>query len=579
MFLRSEPKLATDSSAQPGHCATVIRSRQFAEICHEIRTPLGAVQALSMLALDQCDAPALRDYLGAIRCATTDLLELLNSALDCSRLAAGSVQLQEQPFDLPELVQDIHTLFCGSAQANGLYFVCNARITLGATPVGDRLRIKQVLVNLLSNALKFTPSGSVCLDVSLDLRETDRATLTCQVRDTGMGMARDAQPGLGLTICQDLSQMMGSALAYEGQPGQGSQFGFAVDLAAQPTQPDKLLAPKRRLRQLGPGSLATLISNAAQPLKGLRVLVADDSPLQQRITQEFLSLSGMQTTLARNGVQVLQRLQEARFDALLLDAHMPDMDGVELARRVAAIAPTLPTIVLTADTSPQLRQAYAALTVAAVLTKPADPLALLAVLAGKAHAPTGTSDPHAQPSTWKLDNLRLQLGYNEDTVQSLLGVFRRQALQNYHRMLDLIRAGQLDAAAGVAHTISGAAGNMGAAALHTAAVELVRSLRTGRLETSALDRFEQAFEQPFASMPLAPCQPDALTSTDKEALQQDLHELDQAPSEQYFISSKTLDKVRKNLNPNLYPMFDLFCEYAQDLQYPQAQQTLKALRP
>jgi CheY-like chemotaxis protein len=258
---------------------------------------------------------------------------------------------------------------------------------------------------------------------------------------------------------------------------------------------------------------------------------------------------------------------------------MPDMDGVELARRVATVAPTLPTIVLTADTRPQLRQAYAALPVAAVLTKPADPLDLLAVLAGKAPSRNGTSDPHSPHRTWTLDNLRLQLGHNEDTVQSLLGVFRRQALQNYHRMLDLIRAGQLDAAAGVAHTISGAAGNMGAAALHTAAVELVRSLHTGRLETSALDRFEQAFEQTLASMPLAPRQPDAPTSTDKEALQQDLQELDQALSEQFFISSQTLDKVRKNLNPNLYPMFDLFCEYTQDLQYPQAQQTLKALRP
>ena len=476
----------------------------------------------------------------------------------------------------------MHALFCGTALAKGLRFECNARIASAASPVGDRLRIKQVLVNLLSNALKFTAKGSVCLDIELRMHDAARATLTCQVRDTGMGTAGPLLTngkGLGLAISQNLLQLMGSDLEFESHAGQGSLFRFAVNLALQGKEPGVQYMPLRRGDRLLLGALTEALQREGQSLRGQRVLIADDNPVDQRVLQEFLGMAGMQTTVAANGHEVLKHLQQAHFDALVLDTQMPDMGGVEVARRIAAMpgTSTMQIIALTADSSPLALNAYRATQVTTVLSKPADPLALLKALSGGTPAPDCAQPSRTDLRTWDLQNLRLQLGYHEETVQNLLCVFRRQALLNYHAITKLIGSGHLNAAAALTHTLSGAAGNIGALALNAAASDLVIALQTGSMDASALDHFTQTFEQTLASIPMDTRPLEGFTAINTQELRQDLLNLDLALSEQYFIPHKTFEKIRRNLSPGQCTQFDLVCETAQDMRYPQARQMLQAL--
>jgi signal transduction histidine kinase len=230
---------------------------QFENLCHEIRAPLSCVLGIARLALNQCDVPATRAHLEDMFHTLDGLVRLLGEALTAA-VADQTLQPQAaQVFQPQALLDDLRSLFAAGAQLRGLRFVCEADMAHHAGVVGDPARIKQVLLNLLINALKFTPRGSVVLSLQLRRQGSTHARLVCRVRDTGVGMAPadiahvlqrhgKAQPrdagtevfaghGLGLAICQDLLHSMGSNLQVQSHPSLGSEFSFALTLpGAQP---------------------------------------------------------------------------------------------------------------------------------------------------------------------------------------------------------------------------------------------------------------------------------------------------------------------------------------------------------
>jgi CheY-like chemotaxis protein len=283
--------------------------------------------------------------------------------------------------------------------------------------------------------------------------------------------------------------------------------------------------------------------------------------------------------LASNGKEVLQQLQRQQFDALLLDTRMPQMGGVEVAQRITALPgiSRLQVIAITADADPLVQYAYHAARVAAVLIKPVDPLTLMQILASGVQPSSTTEGDRHSSSDWNLENLRLQVGFREDTVQNLLRVFQRQALKNFHALTELIRSGRQEDAVEVLHTISGAAANIGALVLHSVSAQLLGSLQNGKAQGATLQQFRQAFDRAMASMPLANRPPIDPITANKLELQYDLEALDIALGEQLFIPSETLEKIRRNLSPEQTANFELMCEYTQELDYPQARHMVRTL--
>jgi DNA-binding response OmpR family regulator len=310
------------------------------------------------------------------------------------------------------------------------------------------------------------------------------------------------------------------------------------------------------------------------------VLIAEDSPCEQHILQVFLHTAGVRTRTAANASEVLQALQTARFDVLLLDTHMPGMQGLELARRLRSEAQhaALAIIALSASSCARQRQAYVALGVAEVLTKPADPLALVRALARCRRAPKPQQEDPA--GVLDLTDLRFKLGQQEDVVQAVLQVFRRQSLQHWRSLKRQLQRGRLQDACLLAHTLQGAAANVGAFALHGAATALLASLQCGNPDRARQARFQQTLRQTLAALAhSAPTVP-ALASprVGQDAVQQDLQRLEQALSAHDFVSAQRFGQLRRKLSPRQLALFDLLCQHTRELQYPQAQALMQQLR-
>lgn len=293
-------------------------------------------------------SPQQEDYARTAEEAATSLLNILGDILDVSKIEAGKIELERRPFSLRRLVDECVRLFEAPARTRGL------RLTLQAdglpTVMGDEGRLRQVLVNLIGNALKFTPAGGV--EVAVIYTE---AGATFRVTDTGIGISPDAQTrlfspfmqadtsmtrrfggtGLGLAISSHLVALMGGQLTVTSQEGQGSTFAFAVALPACATTPVETPSPQ------------------ARGLEG-HVLLVEDHPVSQKVAQGLLARLGLRTTVASNGREALHLLEQEPFDLVLMDCQMPVLDGYEAtqlwrATEAARGLPRTPVLALTAN--------------------------------------------------------------------------------------------------------------------------------------------------------------------------------------------------------------------------------------
>ncbi|MEJ2199682.1 MAG: transporter substrate-binding domain-containing protein [Desulfuromonadaceae bacterium] len=716
-----QERLAAEGRAEAANQA---KSEFLANMSHEIRTPMNAILGMTYLALQTPLDLRQRDYLEKVETSGQVLLRIINDILDFSKIEAGKLDMETVPFSLEEVLDNLAALTAAKAQRKGLELIFFIDPTIGGKLLGDPLRLEQVLINLVDNAIKFTPQGEVVASIEPVSLATDQVTLHFTVRDTGIGLTdeqlqhlfrpftqgdnsttrRFGGTGLGLAISRRLVNLMGGEIAASSEPGRGSHFEFTAtfprapkeageepvlpdaDLHSLPvlvvaenstlrsvlrrylealrfqvseaenleqarqiiqdqppqlvflegtrTTPDRpllppelaalkdnphilLICPEPHWEQIrsramqegihwflpqpfGRRTLFHVIMNVfgrttqaelkkqQQPtrvrgsaLRGARVLVAEDNPINQQVARELLESAGIIVELADNGRQALERVQTHPFDLILMDIQMPEMDGLECTRRIRASTsdahPTrrdVPIIAMTAHAMVGDKEKSLAAGMNDHVTKPIDPDQFFSVLAGwlgdkwrqlksaprkPAEDPAAVRDgllPEQLPGFDLVAGLRCVAG-NRPLYRSLLEDFLRSNRNLLPEIEQAIAQNAKENAHQLIHRLKGVAGNIGALKIHGAARQLEQAvLNEPRVPPGLIQDLQQALQEAFEGLTQLPAMT-AEEDTQKRA-----------------VDSRQLAEKLSNL-AELLRMNDTDAETA----FTEIRETLKQLRP
>ena len=386
--LAAEAELrATKDAAESANRA---KSEFLANMSHEIRTPMNGILLAAELAAAESPTPSQHEYLETIRSSGQSLLLLLNDLLDLSKIEAGKMEIHAADFALENCLTDCLTLMTSRASQK------NIKTSLAIDPRipkrirGDSLRLRQVVLNLLGNAVKFTQQGSIT--VTAEYLDMQRGQFRCRfsVQDTGIGIPpekhaaifrefeqadtsttrRFGGTGLGLSISSKIVALMGGAFSLESVPGEGSKFSFTACFSEA--------APVTFLPE------AKVTPAVSKGHNALRILLAEDNVINRRLATRLLEKEGHSVVPAGTGLEAIRLHRESKFDVILMDVHMPEMDGIEATRRIRALPAAehrnIPIIAVTASAMKEDRDACVAVGMDAYISKPICPQEMLATL-------------------------------------------------------------------------------------------------------------------------------------------------------------------------------------------------------